>query len=205
MAEYERRDVQGIEVREGGGQPARLRGYAAVFNARSLNLGGFVEIIRPGAFARSLKEHPEVFAFVEHERARIIGRRSVAGSLVISEDAHGLQVEITPLKTTPDGHAVIENVRAGLLDAMSFAFRVAPNGDRVDFAADPPLRELLDVDLQEVSVVAMPAYPDTEVALRSIEAARAQVGLRYPRGRTIAERQAWMATRHPLTQIRDVV
>jgi HK97 family phage prohead protease len=191
MAEYERRAVVGLEVRQGGGQPSRLRGYAAVFNSQSLDLGGFVEIIRPGAFTRSLKD-TDVFAFVEHDPAQIIGRRS-AGTLVIGEDAHGLHVEITPIKTRVS-EDVIENVRVGHLDAMSFAFRIPPDGDQWDLKATPPRRELLHVDLREVSVVAMPAYPATEVAMRSLEAIRSQAG-KYPRGRTVAERRAW-ATAH---------
>src|SRR4030095_2630599 len=191
MAEYERRSVVGLEVRQGGGQPSRLRGYAAVFNSQSLDLGGFVEIIRPGAFTRSLKD-TDVFAFVEHDPAQIIGRRS-AGTLVIGEDAHGLHVEITPIKPRAREH-VIENVGVGHLDAMSFAFRVPPDGDQWDLKATPPRRELLQVNLREVSVVAMPAYPATEVAMRSLEVVRSQAG-KYPRGRTVAERLAW-ATAH---------
>src|SRR4030095_8668912 len=191
MGEYEIRTVIGLEVRQGGGQPSRLRGYAAVFNSQSLDLGGLVEILRPGSSARSFKV-TDVFAFVEHDPAQIIGRRS-AGTLVIGEDAHGLHVEITPIKTRAS-EDVIENVRVGHLDAMSFAFRVPPDGDQWDLKATPPRRELLQVNLREVSVVAMPAYPATEVAMRSLEALWSQAG-KYPRGRTVAERRAW-ATAH---------
>lgn len=191
MAESERRALSGLEVRQGGGQPPRLRGYAAVFNSRSLDLGGFVEIIRPGAFARSLQAGTDVRAFVEHQPAKIIGRRLAhPPTLVLGEDAQGLHVEITP-PDTQDGRDVLENVRVGNLDAMSFAFRVPDQGAKWDTKTDPPLRELLDVDLIEVSVVAMPAYPATEVAMRSLAAARADQAQRYPRGRTVTERLAW--------------
>ena len=51
--------------------------------------------------------------------------------------------------------------------------------------------------VREVSVVTFPAYPQTEVALRSLEAVRSQAG-RYPRGRTVAERRAWLTGAHKL-------
>ncbi len=53
MTTFERRVA--VELRAGGDQKSpRLVGHAAVFNSQSQDLGGFVEIIRPGAFTRSL-------------------------------------------------------------------------------------------------------------------------------------------------------
>ena len=187
------RSLGGLEVRVGGGTRPRLVGWAAKYDATSLDLGGFVEIIRPGAFARSLKaEGVDIRAFVEHQPAKIIGRQS-AKTLMIHEDPQGLHVEILP-PDTQDGRDVLENVRVGNLDGMSFAFRVPSGGDRWDLKTEPALRELLHVELHEVSVVAMPAYPATEVAMRSLAAARADQASRYPRGRTVAERLQWAKT-----------
>jgi Escherichia/Staphylococcus phage prohead protease len=193
MGESETRVLPGLELRVGGGARPRLVGWAAKFNADSLDLGGFIEVIRPGAFTRTLATGTDVRAFVEHNAAMIIGRRG-NGSLIIGEDADGLHVEIRPADTQA-GRDVIENVRVGNLDAMSFAFRVAPDGATWDLKAQPPLRELRDVDLLEVSVVSLPAYPATEVAVRSLTAARSDQAARYPRGRTVAERLEW-ATAH---------
>lgn len=171
-ADAERRIEAGVEVRvEANGRP-RLVGWAAVFNARSLDLGGFVEVIRPGAFARALREGADVRAFVDHDSSLIIGRRS-AKTLLIEEDARGLRVEITP-PDTQAGRDVVENVRVGNLDGMSFAFRVPKGGDKWEMDTAGPLRELLDVDIHEVSVVALPAYPATDVALRALAAFRVE-------------------------------
>lgn len=166
----ERRVASGIELRIEPGTRPRLVGYAAVFNSRSVNLGGFVEVIQAGAFRRSLQGGADIRAFVDHDSRLIIGRRT-AKTLTLEEDSHGLRVDISP-PDTQAGRDVIENVRVGNLDGMSFAFRTPKGGDAWDLDADPPVRTLLDIDFSEVSVVAMPAYPATDVALRSLQAAQ---------------------------------
>ncbi len=44
------------------GDIAGLRGYAAVFNKRSVELWGFYEVVAPGAFADSLAAEDDVRA-----------------------------------------------------------------------------------------------------------------------------------------------
>lgn len=164
----EKRSLQGVELRatEGGGLPA-IEGYAAVFNSLSTNLGGFRERIEPGAFAASLNAGADVRALVDHDPAKIIGRNK-SGTLTLSEDSHGLKVSIRPPDTTA-GRDVVESIRRGDLDAMSFGF--VARDDEVRKESGETVRVLRAVDLFDVSVVAYPAYQDTAVALRSVEAA----------------------------------
>jgi HK97 family phage prohead protease len=164
----ERRSFKGIEIRQGPGSRPRLVGYAALWDSRSLDLGGFVEILRRGAFTRSLKENPDLRAFVDHDPAMIIGRVS-ADTLRVQEDAKGLKVEIFPPDTNV-GRDVVENVRVGNLDGMSFAFSLYDHneGQKWNLKERPPVREILEARIFEASVVAMPAYPDTTVAVRSM-------------------------------------
>ena len=171
----ERRALAGVELRVAGGARPRLVGYAAVFDRQSVPLPpGFIEIIRPGAFTQTLEAGKDIRALVEHAPASIIGRRSV-GNLRIEADSRGLHVDITPPETQA-GRDVLENVRIGNLDSMSFAFRVrGEGGERWSFQTPMATRELLDLDVEEVSVVAFPAYPDTEVAVRSLRAVRPQI------------------------------
>lgn len=167
--------VRPLEVRQEEKQRPRLVGYAAMFNLPSVDLGGFVEIVRPGAFTRTLAEGADVRALIDHDSSLIIGRNK-AKTLSLAEDDTGLRVEIIP-PDTQAGRDVVENVRLGNLDGMSFAFETRVQ--RWSDLATPVLRELLDVDLWDVSVVAYPAYPQTDVALRSLEAWRQA----QPRGR----------------------
>jgi hypothetical protein len=59
----------------------------------------------------------------------------------------------------------------GDLKSCSFGFSVV--SDEINLDEDVPVRRLSEVRCHEVSIVANPAYPETEVALRSIEAAQA--------------------------------
>jgi len=153
---------------EGEGKVPHLVGYAARFNSKSVDLGGFVEVIKPGAFKRALAGEPDVCAFVNHNEDLMLGRTR-AGTVQLLEDERGLKVDITP-PPTQAGKDAIENVRLGNYVGMSFAFRAVE--ETWHSKVKPPLRELLDVDLFDVSVVTFPAYPKTEVGLRSLEQAR---------------------------------
>jgi hypothetical protein len=150
------------EVKEG--TIGTLEGYAAVFNSESLDFGGWKEVIKPGAFTRSLKELPDVRAFYQHSVGGILGRRS-AGTLRLMEDAHGLAVEID-LIDTQLGRDTLANVRAKNLDAMSFGMIPKKHSWDMNETRGYDLRILEDVDLHEVSVVTWPAYEDTTVATR---------------------------------------
>ena len=141
----------------------KITGYAAVFNSRSEDLGGFVEIIEPGAFSGSL-ESADVRALVGHDATQVIGRNK-SGTLNVFEDDHGLRVEIDPPNTSA-GRDIVESVRRGDIDSMSFGF-IATN-DRWEYDDGQEVRYLEQVELLEVSVVAWPAYQSTEVAVRSL-------------------------------------
>jgi hypothetical protein len=147
-----------------------LEGYAALYDSLSLDLGGFRERIAPGAFARALDADAEVLALADHDHARRLGRKS-AGSLRLFDDATGLRVEIDVPNTTT-GRDMAEEVRSGLVKGMSFGFRALR--DEWDESGDEIIRTLHEVELFEVSAVGSPAYPDTSLAKRSLDAARAE-------------------------------
>jgi HK97 family phage prohead protease len=141
----------------------KITGYAAVFNQEA-DLGFFREVIKPGAFKRSIDSGADVAALVQHDPAMIIGR-SKAGTLTLAEDDKGLRVEITPPDTMV-GRDVVTNLRAGNLDKMSFGFFV--KGEELKKVNGRWLREVTDVDLFDVSVVTFPAYEGTSVQARSL-------------------------------------
>ena len=154
-----------VEMRAAAGN--RLEGYAATFNSMSSDLGGFTEVIRPGAFARSLAARPDVLALFDHDSRHVLGRTR-AGTLHLEEDAKGLRFAID-VPQTSTGKDLLVSVGRGDISGASFAF--IAKEDRWIQGNSGMLRELLDVDLLDVTVTANPAYPETEVARRALEQA----------------------------------
>ena len=152
-----------VETKEG--EPPKIKGYAAVFDKRSEDLGGWFETIAPGAFGESLKNGADVRALVEHDSRGLLGRNT-AGTLKLKEDKTGLSVEIDAPDTTA-GRDVVESIKRGDLSGMSFGFSTID--DHWETQDGEELRTLEAVELFDVSVVAYPAYPDTSVAVRSLE------------------------------------
>lgn len=142
----------------------KIVGYAALFNSLSEDLGGFVERIRAGAFTDTLATGPDVRALIDHNPSLIVAR-SKAGTLALTQDDTGLRIEITPPNTTV-AQDLLENLRLGNLDQMSFAFTT--NEDQWSMEDGRTVRELVSVNLLDVSIVTYPAYPDTSVAVRSL-------------------------------------
>ena len=148
-----------------------LVGYAAKFNVRSEDLGGWVEQITPGAFDSVLQNKPDVRALLNHDPNHVLGR-STAGTLRLSADGIGLRAEMD-LPDTQAARDLATSIDRGDIDQMSFGFRVGPGGALWDLDSAPAVRTVNEVaELLDVSVVTYPAYPQTEVGLRSLEEAR---------------------------------
>ena len=156
-----------LEIRANGTLTAKgktLTGYAAVFNSEA-NLGTFSEVIRQGAFAKSLATGSSVRALYHHDSAALLGTTR-GGTLQLREDAHGLQFTLA-LPDTSHGRDLAILVDRGDIQGCSFGFRVPEGGDRWEQRGATMVRELLTIELAEITLTADPAYLDTTVALRS--------------------------------------
>jgi len=144
-----------------------ITGHAAVFNSLSEDLGGFQERIAPGAFSSSI-ESDDIRALFNHNADIVLGRNR-AGTLKLAEDETGLHVEINP----PDTQAARDlavSIDRGDIDQMSFGFMTLEDSWQV--VEEKNVRTLIRAQLFDVSPVTFPAYPDTDVAVRSLNAAR---------------------------------
>jgi HK97 family phage prohead protease len=156
--------VRELRVTQDAGAPAKLVGYASVFNAWSEDLGGFRERVQPGAFSNAVKAS-DIRALINHDPSLILGRTK-NGTLSVREDDTGLWMEVT-LPDTQYARDLAESVKRGDIDQMSFGFSVL-NDDWV-WADDGTIRRtIIEVDrLYDVSPVTYPAYPQTSVSARS--------------------------------------
>lgn len=162
--------ITGLETRAAeGDQPARLAGYAAVFDEMSEEMWGFREVIRAGAFAKSLGG--DVRALFNHNPDLILGRTK-AKTLTLREDQRGLYIEILP-PDTGFARDLMASISRGDIDQMSFGFRTVKDAWKDENGK--VTRELLEVDVFDVSPVTFPAYPTTEIAVRSFDAYKASI------------------------------
>jgi HK97 family phage prohead protease len=131
-----------IELRaEGGQRSPRLVGLAAVFDKPSQDLGGFIEIVRPGAFTRTLASDRDPLALVAHMPQLVLGRRS-AGTLRLQEEQRGLAFEIEVPDTTA-ARDLLVSVERGDVKGASFAFTTPDDGDRWSVRGEQVIRELV--------------------------------------------------------------
>ena len=139
----------------------KFTGLPVVYNSRSENLGGFVEVISPGAFSEQLANNPDVRALVEHDQKLILGRTK-SGTLKITDSPEGLKVDIDPPETQ-SARDLMVSVERGDISGMSFGFSVPQDGDVWDFDQVPALRTVNKAILHEVTITSLPAYQATNV------------------------------------------
>lgn len=152
-----------LRVLEEDAQKPKLRGHAAVFNSLSERIYGFREIILPGAFTDAIV-NDDVRALWNHNPDYVLGRNR-AKTLVLSEDGTGLAVEIDP----PDAQwarDLLVSIRRGDVSQMSFGFQVV--SERWEKKDGELIRTLSKLRLFDVSPVTYPAYPATDVSVRSL-------------------------------------
>jgi hypothetical protein len=164
---------------EGEAESRRVEGYASIFNTRSENLGSYdswFEIVKPGAFANALTKS-DVRCLFNHDPNLVLAR-SKSKTLELREDDKGLLYSFDAPETT-FGDDFLKMLRRGDVDQSSFSFSVKRSVWRDIKEADGSItweRTIEEVDtLFDVSPVTYPAYADTTVASRSLEAAKRPV------------------------------
>ena len=160
--------TSGIEIREEDDGKRTISGYAVKWEKKSHVLGYFMkfrEQFKKGAFADSLKDGDQRFLW-SHKTSQVLGRTK-SGTLRLEEDDIGLRFELD-LPNTTLGNDTLETIRRGDVDGVSFGFN-NPDDHIEEFEDDIPLRTIRKANLIEVSAVAFPAYPDSEVSARGYD------------------------------------
>lgn len=169
-SKVERRTITMHELRIIDGdtdKPRKIEGHAAVFDQWSETLGipglfEFKEKVMPGAFSETIRKD-DIRALFNHDPNYVLGRNK-SGTLELREDHHGLFVSITP-PDTQWARDLMVSIERGDITQMSFGFEVI--SDRWGEEEGMDMRELHKVKLYDVSPVTFPAYPQTDVGIRS--------------------------------------
>lgn len=139
-----------------------FEGYASVFDVED---GGH-DVVAPGAFARSLAEKgaAEIRMLWHHDPAQPIGRWTE-----LVEDSHGLFARGQLVLEVAQAREAYALLCAGALDGLSIGFRTVSS--RTDERTG--VRQLLDVDLWEISLVTFPMNEDARIRAKGITTIRA--------------------------------
>lgn len=161
------REVRMVEGKDG---QKKIAGYGAVFSSISEDLGGFKELIMPGAFSEVMGD--DVRSTFNHDPNLILGR-TVSGTLAIAEDEVGLHYEVEP-PDTQAGRDAVTSIERGDVDQSSFGFRVLEDSWRHPTEDEPlPIRVIHKYQrLYDVGPVTFAAYPVTTVSVRALDKAR---------------------------------
>lgn len=160
----ERRYLQ-TEVRATDDSSPKIEGYAATFNVRSQDLGGFFEVIAPGAFDDCLAGNPDILGLYNHDMSAVLGRTS-SGTMVVSVDATGLRYSIDPPATQLAKDLMI-SMRRKDVRGSSFGFYCLEDTWDIDPETDSLVRTILKAAVFDCSVVTDPAYLDSTASVRS--------------------------------------
>ena len=148
-----------------------IAGLAIPVESRSSLLGDFYEIIRSSAVNDELIQNNDIKVYLDHNPGQGTFARSKFGngSLSLSVTERGLEFSFDAPDTV-FGDALLEGVKRGDYDQMSFGFYVGE--DKWDMDEDGTyIRSILSFGgIEEISILSqLPAYPQTEVATRSLE------------------------------------
>lgn len=160
-----------MEVRENGENQPEIFGKAIPFDSPSLPIcGDFTEFIAPDAFDESLESNAEIMLLYAHDWSAPLARRS-AGRLTLEKREDGIYFSATPPDTTR-AQDLLKDIEAGNVKGNSFGFTVEKDEWETD-ESGRTVRRILRGTLFEISAVVDPAYPDTTLAKRSLDASNA--------------------------------
>jgi hypothetical protein len=157
-----------VELRDSPNGGRMFVGYAYRFGVESENLGGFVERIRQGAGVKTIQE-TDLRGLYNHAPDNLLGRMG-AGTLRMAEDHVGGGYQIDQPDTSL-GRDLAVLVARGDVYGSSFTFKAVGGARGVSWTRTErgfPLREIREMKMRDVGPVVFPAYPSSDVALRSL-------------------------------------
>lgn len=173
--EYRVMKVSATEERDDQGNISErmvIEGYAVLFDTPQTYQYGdttYTEQISRGALDNT--DMKRTVLRYNHDDSVMALARVKNGSLVLTVDEVGLRVwaELLDTQTNRD---LYKSIRNGLIDEMSFAFTVAPNGDEWKYENDytKVTRTINAIEtLYDVSVVDTGFYEKTQVYARALD------------------------------------
>jgi HK97 family phage prohead protease len=173
-------------------------GYASVTES-PYDMGFYDEVVSRGAFSKTLAENPDVhFNLVHGDGGSGLPLARTGRNMTLSEDSHGLRVEADLDDDDPDVMLLSRKVQNGLIEDMSFAFKIVrqrwENGDT--------FRRILEASLHHGDVTVTPRGANPAAGVVSLRRA-ALAPLRAP-GRDTARQRRVLAEQLGQTGVLEV-
>jgi HK97 family phage prohead protease len=187
-------NLSAVETRaEDGSVKRKVEGYAARFEALSVDLGGYKEKIQRGAFVDSIEKN-DVLMLWSHRTDQPLGRVSNK-QLEIREDEKGLFFSFSFGDDYLSDY-VFKAIKNRTVQGMSFGFRTLKDRWEINEQKEY-IRTLESAYLIEISPTVFPAYPQTAVDARSAAEVLAEGIKNLDRGRLtfqqrIEARRRWL-------------
>lgn len=173
MENLEKRYIKEIRA---DGESRSIVGTAIVFDSPSVDMG-YTEVISREAVTEELINTSDIVMLFNHDDNAVPLARSKngKGSLKIDITDEGVDFKFNAKKTSM-GDEVLEAVRSGDLDACSFAFMIADDGDNWEKLPNGEYRRTISKIglLRDFSIVPFPAYPATVVNTRGLDELKAK-------------------------------
>lgn len=180
-----------LRIREAdNGEESRvIEGYALLFGVRSRLLcdwwDNYYEVLEPGCVTKEMLDEQDIKLTMYHDRQILLARsRKGAGTLSYEVDAKGVKFT-ADMPRTPDGDTALELVRRGDMSGCSFMYSTdeedsenAVSYERIkDGDDDVLLRHVKRIDhVYDFTLTPDPAYEQTSVTLREVEATGIRIG-----------------------------
>ena len=144
----ERKTIK-FEVKEVDAETGIIEGYGATFSDKPDSYG---DIIDPGAFTKTLKEHNDsIVSLFNHDIREPIGLPE------LTQDSRGLYAKIRLVMDLQKARDVLALARAGVIKRMSIGYDTVKS----DFVGG--IRHLKEVRLYDVSPVVFAANPEARI------------------------------------------
>lgn len=162
---------------ESEGEGLLVKGYVNETNSWSQDLVGKPKTLRsrklvkwkervlPGVFSEALSRAPKVDFLAEHQKEKILASTK-NDSLQLIEDDRGLYME-AKISETSWGRDYFTLITDRLIEGMSFGMKVLE--DKWYYVGNELRRDILKIDIYEISAVKNPAYPVTTLESRGID------------------------------------
>lgn len=156
-----------VELRQAG--DGKTIDMFVPYGSESVDLG-FIEILEPGVFARSIRagrssRRSDIFALWSHDASQPLARQA-NDTLAITEREDGVSATATLIPEIDYHQRTLQLVRANLVRGTSFGFETVRDDWEYDEEGNAK-RHVLEAKLHEFSPVVFPAYQESDAETRS--------------------------------------